>query len=549
MGKYQRRDKIARLISWGHWFTFTNIILSLAIGTLYIEASEFPTTGLSTIYAIVSWIGHFAFLPFVFFIIAIFPVCLFAPYSRFMRGYASLVSAFALVALISDVIFFRQYGYHLNTYSLAQMARDAETVFTGASFVMVIGILLSFLLILGIELVLANLTWKRLPQLQNQRYGAPITSIFVLCFLTSHSMHVWADAALYDPITQQDDMFPISYPTTAKTLMAKHGLIEATHYRDRQQMLLHNATKTIEYPLNPLLCAKVNNPQQAVIVAFNRLNAEQREALNTVLSPVASGYHRADIQLLGHPEAEGGSFQLLYGLPDFYQQTLINDKTAPAYAKPLSDFGMPMHLLRTQHYKDEIALPENSTIQTLQRWESGPHEHKGLTVLFADISDRDAVIEWLESADLKSAKVMVTALAPVRDEQLVDKKQFQPSLLEVPLWVSNISLPSHPIAGLMDLMPTALDSLMSCANGVKNFSNGESLRSRGERYPLVESYKPYIVIYQQTETTVLDSSGQFSVYDNQGFQLKSGAEPHTSVLINALKKIKRFSKPIKTDDQ
>ncbi|OZB05019.1 MAG: hypothetical protein B7X54_06540 [Idiomarina sp. 34-48-12] len=34
----QRRDKIARLISWGHWFTFFNILLVLAIGTLYIAA-------------------------------------------------------------------------------------------------------------------------------------------------------------------------------------------------------------------------------------------------------------------------------------------------------------------------------------------------------------------------------------------------------------------------------------------------------------------------------------------------------------------------------
>ncbi|WP_348671590.1 DUF3413 domain-containing protein, partial [uncultured Idiomarina sp.] len=44
MGKNQRRDKIARLISWGHWFTFANIILCVLIGIIYIDSTPSPTT-------------------------------------------------------------------------------------------------------------------------------------------------------------------------------------------------------------------------------------------------------------------------------------------------------------------------------------------------------------------------------------------------------------------------------------------------------------------------------------------------------------------------
>ncbi|MCA1767443.1 MAG: DUF3413 domain-containing protein, partial [Idiomarina sp.] len=117
MGKYQRRDKIARLISWGHWFTFANIILCLFIGLLYIEAAPKPSTAIGNIYMLISWIGHFAFLPFVFFIILIFPFCLVVPYSKILRGFAALITSFGFIALIADALFFRQYGYHLNTYS------------------------------------------------------------------------------------------------------------------------------------------------------------------------------------------------------------------------------------------------------------------------------------------------------------------------------------------------------------------------------------------------------------------------------------------------
>ncbi len=164
-GKYQRRDKIARLISWGHWFTFANIILCLFIGLLYVEASPESPSAIGTLYMLVSWLGHFAFLPFVFFIILIFPFCLIVPYSKVLRGLAALVASFGLIALIADALFFRQYGYHLNTYSLAQMTKDAEAVFTGASFVIISAVLLGFLLIVGIELLLANLAWKRLSEL------------------------------------------------------------------------------------------------------------------------------------------------------------------------------------------------------------------------------------------------------------------------------------------------------------------------------------------------------------------------------------------------
>src|SRR5690606_14158216 len=167
----QRRDKIARLISWGHWFTFFNILLVLAIGTLYIEATEAPGSALGVLYLIMNWLGHFAFLPFIVFIILIFPFCLLIPFTRILRGIATLVASFGLIALVADALFYRQYGYHLNTYSLSQLATDAETVFAGASFLILLGMLLIFVVLLIFELGLANIAWKRLDQLQQKHWG------------------------------------------------------------------------------------------------------------------------------------------------------------------------------------------------------------------------------------------------------------------------------------------------------------------------------------------------------------------------------------------
>ena len=539
MGKHQRRDKIARLISWGHWFTFINILLCLALGALYIETSPTSASALATLYGILNWVGHFAFLPFVFFIVLIFPLCLLVPYSRILRGWSALIGSLGIVALAADLLFYRQYGYHLNSYSLAQMAKDAETVFAGASFLIILGVLLGFLVLLGFELLVANYTWKHLQDLQRRRIGAPATSVFVFCFFASHLIHVWADAELYEPITQQDDMFPLSYPTTAKTLMAKHGFIDVESYQAQQQMLMAAKNIKLRYPQNDLLCTKQNTDQAITVFVFDRLSAEQQLRLAELAD--AAQLQPVEARLLGHPSREGGLFQFLYGLPDFYQDTIEQQNIVPAYLKPLDDFGVQVNWLASDHWGNELTLTRYSEQWLTERLGSfAPKARNQINVVFLSADDLAALPGLLERS--VRHKIMVTALAPAGSESLLGQEQFMPKNMAVPLFERGFDIPAQPIAGLMDIMPTVLGDLMSCAGGTKNFSNGENLTADGERWPLIETYSPYIVIYDANEITILDNTGQFSVYDFNSFELKKGAEPPVPVLIDALKDLKRFSR-------
>ena len=539
MGKHQRRDKIARLISWGHWFTFINILLCLALGALYIETSPTSASALATLYGILNWVGHFAFLPFVFFIVLIFPLCLLVPYSRILRGWSALIGSLGIVALAADLLFYRQYGYHLNSYSLAQMAKDAETVFAGASFLIILGVLLGFLVLLGFELLIANYTWKHLQDLQRRRIGAPATSVFVFCFFASHLIHVWADAELYEPITQQDDMFPLSYPTTAKTLMAKHGFIDVESYQAQQQMLMAAKNIKLRYPQNDLLCTKQNTDQAITVFVFDRLSAEQQLRLAELAD--AAQLQPVEARLLGHPSREGGLFQFLYGLPDFYQDTIEQQNIVPAYLKPLDDFGVQVNWLASDHWGNELTLTRYSEQWLTERLGSfAPKARNQINVVFLSADDLAALPGLLERS--VRHKIMVTALAPAGSESLLGQEQFMPKNMAVPLFERGFDIPAQPIAGLMDIMPTVLGDLMSCAGGTKNFSNGENLTADGERWPLIETYSPYIVIYDPNEITILDNTGQFSVYDFNSFELKKGAEPPVPVLIDALKDLKRFSR-------
>ncbi|MEI8647598.1 DUF3413 domain-containing protein [Paraglaciecola sp. Hal342] len=126
---------------------------------------------------------------------------------------------------------------------------------------------LIFLFWLSAQLVLANALWKRVARLQKRKLALPISSFFVVCFVSSHAMHIWADANLYHPIVQQDDLFPLSYPATAKTLMSRYDLLDRDNYEQRLELQFDDRVSQINYPLSPLYCSV--SGQKKVLMLVN----------------------------------------------------------------------------------------------------------------------------------------------------------------------------------------------------------------------------------------------------------------------------------------
>src|SRR5690554_759013 len=251
MKSHQHRERIARSISWGHWFTFANIFLALLIGSIYFLSATTTGSPLALFYTVVSWLGHFAFLPFAFFIVLLFPFCLALLYFCILRAIGAIIASFALFALLLDAVFFHYYQFHLNSYALAQLATDAEKWLSGGSFVLLIALILSFLSIFAIQILLTNVTWKKLESLRRIRSLRIFPAIFITAFFISHSIHIWADANLFRPITQQDDLFPLSYPTTAKSLMSRHGWIDISNINKHTNALEHSPQSSLRYPVSP----------------------------------------------------------------------------------------------------------------------------------------------------------------------------------------------------------------------------------------------------------------------------------------------------------
>lgn len=525
----QRRDKIARLISWGHWFTFFNILLALAIGTLYIEAAETPSTFLGGFYMLISWLGHFAFLPFITFIILIFPFCLIIPFSRFLKGVATLVAAFGLIALVADALFFRQYGYHLNTYSLSQLALDAETAFAGASFVLLLGMLLVFVVLLVFELALANIAWKRLDRLREKHWGASFSAVFVLCFLASHSIHIWADAVFYTPITKQDDLFPLSYPTTAQTLMSKHGWLAEERSQATDRLLKGTEQINLNYPPQNLMCARQGTTNNTYVVVFDALTAAEQQRLMGILPQL----ERFESPLVGHTTRAGGLFELLYGLADIYREPIAAQQQPPAFWQQLNDYQVSVSVT------GEL---EAFTVGDYLRATPAESYRDSLTfALHTEMSN--AVLERLATEIVAGHQVVVTALNNAATTQ-ANSESYSLAAVQVPLlYTSNLPFAQQDLALLTDLAPTLTQRYMTCAGGVESFATGRNIFLAQEReFPVMTSFGRDLVVYDVDATTVISTDGRVRSFANTTLETMPNVAPATPILVDGIKHLQRFSK-------
>lgn len=524
----QRRDKIARLISWGHWFTFFNILLVLAIGTLYIEASEMPETALGLLYLIVNWLGHFAFLPFITFIILLFPFCLLVPYARILRGIATLVASLGLIALVADALFYRNYGYHLNTYSLSQLATDAESIFAGASFLILLGMLLTFVILLVFELALANLAWKRLDKLREKHWGASFSAVFVLCFLSSHSIHVWADAVFYTPITKQDDMFPLSYPTTAKTLMSKHGLLVEQRTEATQQLIRSGTSIQLRYPTRELQCARVPEAPNTLVVAIQTLNTNSLHSLQNEVPELV----RFNSTVIGHPTTDSGIFELIYALPDLYETPINHANKLPVYLSTLLDYRIDVTI---NNQSENVSLPRAFDAF------SGFNLAQPNAILGIAIADQvtSEIIATIKNHLHRNTRIFVVGVSPTATQT---QEPFAPQAMQVALLHSpNVQLQAQPMVMLTDIMPTVLSSYMSCVDDAKAYAIGLDLLNDEQRLPLLTSFGQKLVVYDEDMTSIINADASIRTFSNSDLKLLPGVSPATPVLVDGIRKLKRFS--------
>lgn len=270
--------KVNRLLNWGHWFSFFNILLALLVTAMFWWSEPLPQTVLGWSYLLLNWLGHTAFICFMFFILTIFPLSLIFPYQRHIRGLAAALATLGLVILIFDAYVYSQLGYHIGSASYAQtidLLRQ-QVVTNLRNFVLIVALVGS--LLFAFELLISNFCWKKITRLSQSGLGNPALILFFGSFMLSHLLHIYADAKLQWDITRQDNVLPFSYPATAKSLLARYQLVDLTERAQRQADRLNLDTRL---PASSELSCRVPTQASTLLLLTETLSAQQLSFLHS----------------------------------------------------------------------------------------------------------------------------------------------------------------------------------------------------------------------------------------------------------------------------
>ncbi len=574
-------DQTSQIVSWGHWFTLFNIFVVIVLGSQYLLIADWPRTFMGRFYAIISAIGHFSFLTFIAYLILLFPLSFFIHSSRWQRIIATVVATIGISLLLIDIEVFSHFRMHLNL-SIWQLFTSDKTSFLNSAFILIPFILL-------IEILFAIWSWKKLRSLsKRKRYARPVVIGFILCFVSSHLIHIWADANFYRPITMQRSSLPLSYPLTARHLLERYGFIAENDYRNRTIQEGNPFAIAIEYPLDRISFDEKQNKQNVLIINIDGWN-NQLLANNM---PWLKEFANQNINFINHYAASSqaylNNFSLFYGLdPNYYNSILAGHKTsvlfdtvtkqhynlglfsADGFSEPLyryallSNFSIPdskkqSNKLTTDYWMawhdEQNKLENHAPLFSVIQY-SLVTKNKKIPVMELE-SEAKKLDQYLESliAYLKLSNayedtiIIITGSNDLKIDEakkLVQhntENSFNREALKVPLiisWPGREIKQISTITSQTDILRTLMQDAFNVTTPAQQYSQGRNLFNQSNREWILAGSENQIAALYDHNTVVIDAFGRSKIYDLNGKQLK-GEKISLPIFLQIVTENRRF---------
>lgn len=388
-----------RLLRWGGWFTLANTLLALLISTRYFAMLTTPESPMAWAYLLSMPPGHMAMLAFAPFLLFFLPVAFFGPVRRLAKGLLIGVATLGLTTLVIDTIVFSQYRFHISPIYLDMIIKGGNQIIGFSTQTWVMGISAIVLLLLC-EVGLAHLLWKHLDTISAKRRGFSVSMVLVALLLGSNLIHVWADAHYDRSVTTLTRYYPILYPATAKSFMAKQGWIDHEAYRKEQMLKGSSSSGSLNYPLAAL---DIQPPEKKLNVLILVLDSWRYDAMTPEITPGIDAFSKtatmASQHYSGGNATRMGIFTLFYGLPGSYWHAFQSNQTGPVL----------MTTLLENDYKTGIfaSAPLNSPEfdrTVFADVKEFPIETPGATTAERDIEITRRWLSWLDSHEKKDAE-------------------------------------------------------------------------------------------------------------------------------------------------
>ncbi len=586
-------ERVSRLVSWGHWFAFFNIVAAMLIGTRYITQSPWPETILGQLYLVTSWLGHFSFLVFALYLLTLFPLSFVIPSRRLYRFIAVCFATVGLTLLLLDTQAYQQVHLHLNpaVWELL-LEKDHSNIATEMQQLFVI-LPVIFLL----QLAQSEWIWRKQRKLANKRIGRSIAALFFVCFISSHLVYIWADISFYKPITAQKANFPLSYPMTARTFMQKHGLIDTEEYNKRRKEN-EKLTQAIRYPLEPLTFNSKAKNYNLVMVTVESLRADY---VTKELMPSLSQFAAANLNFTNHYSSDNNPaslFGLFYGIPTNYKESIVAQDLPPLMLEVMNNNNYQFALFSTDdsqpnesrgtvfkatktHFQQAEDKQDATTIANWAEWVKNSSSSPWFSYLdlstmshyeeFDNQNSQETPQQRLKTAysvaATKTDALLETVFATLEQNQLTENtivivtsnygvefnetgtnswgsgSNYSGYQLRVPFivkWPEKAAQQFNHTTSHFDLSVTLLQDLFGSSSNAQDYSSGKHLMDNTSRKWILAGNGVNLALITDDYTTVVDKHGNYKVYDSD-YKRDEDSNTRLSILMLGLAELKRFN--------
>jgi len=587
-------ERVSRLVGWGHWFAFFNIIAAMLIGTRYISQSPWPETLLGQFYLMISWVGHFGFLVFALYLLVLFPLTFVIPSRKLFRLVAVCFATVGLTILLVDTQAYQTINLHLTPVVWEVLFSDESSTISVDLQHLFIVLPLIFL----IQLALSEWVWRKQRKLSHKHVGRPIAALFFVSFIASHLIYVWADAYFYNPITAQRANFPLSYPMTAKSFMERHGLLDREEYLKRLEQSQDSA-ELVRYPLEKIEFNRRANPLNILVISVNNLRADM---LTEQEMPATYAFAQDNLNFTNHYSSSNdsfGVFGLFYGLPSSYSSSIKTQGSKPILIDTLinkqyqfglfsaDNFDEPLYgetvfrgmnfngiafndsqsadtqaidawaeWVQLQGKKPWFSYIELTTVDNFSTYnDSNTQQSTGeklkagykKSVAQAD-SELNQLLEQVSALELDESTVIVitsnhaTEFNETKTNSWGSNTNYSQYQLKVPMiihWPGKLAGEYQHRTSHLDMSVTLLQDLLGVSSNPTDFSSGRNLFDERKRRWILAGDSRELALITTADTTVIDKFGNYKLYDANYQRLKD-ENPTLPVLMQGLTELQRF---------
>lgn len=586
-------ERVSRLVGWGHWFAFFNIIAAMLIGTRYITESPWPETLLGQFYLAISWVGHFGFLVFALYLLVLFPLTFLIPFRKLFRLVAVCFATIGLTVLLVDTQAYQKINLHLTPVVWEVLFNDeGSTISIDLQHLFVV-LPLIFLL----QLSLSEWVWRKQRRLSHKHVGRPIAALFFVSFIASHLIYVWADAYFYNPITVQKANFPLSYPMTAKSFMERHGLLDRQEYLQRLKES-QAQTELVRYPLEKLEFNRRTNSLNILVVSVNNLRSD---VMTPEYMPNAANFATQNLSFTNHYSSSNdtfGVFGLFYGLPSSYVSSIKMQGSRPILLDTLLDKDYSFGLFSGDNFDDDLygetifrglnftgiafndaSSPDTQAINVWADWveqrkknpwfsfielttvdnfstydDKGNHSavdklQNGYHASAAKADEELGILfDKIEQLGISESTVVIltsnhgTEFNETKTNSWGSNSNYSRYQLQVPMvihWPGKVPTTYDHRTSHLDLSVTLLQDLLGVSSNPSDFSSGQNLFDESPRKWILAGGTRELALITNKDTTVIDKFGNYKLYDGN-YQRLQDKNPTLPVLMQGLTELQRF---------